>query len=108
MPSPLERVSTITEKGQTTIPKVVRDALGVSYGGKIVFRVDENGVSLRPADEDDQDPVLQSFLSFLAEDMRDRPEVISALPSALASRILALTEGSEVDPDEEIEGAVTL
>ena len=69
MPSPLERVSTITEKGQTTIPKVVRDALGVSYGGKIVFRVDENGVSLRPADEDDRDPVLQSFLSFLAEDM---------------------------------------
>ena len=29
----LEEISTITAKGQTTIPKAVRQALGVGYGG---------------------------------------------------------------------------
>ena len=47
MPALLEEISTITAKGQTTIPKSVRQALGVDYGGKIAFRVDEHGVSVR-------------------------------------------------------------
>ena len=38
MPALLEEISTITAKGQTTVPKSVRQALGVDYGGRIAFR----------------------------------------------------------------------
>jgi antitoxin PrlF len=107
MPTVLERVGTITEKGQVTIPKPVRDALGVGYGGRVVFRIDENGVSVHAAD-DDQDPILAGFLSFLANDMRERPQSISVFPKALAKRIAELTGAVEVDPEEEIEGPVAL
>jgi len=33
----LEKISTITAKGQTTIPKAVRQALGVDFGGRMPF-----------------------------------------------------------------------
>ncbi len=108
MPAILERVGTITEKGQITVPKPVRDALGVTYGGRIVFRVDDRGVSVHPVDSEVEDPTLASFLSFLAKDMRERPEAISAFPTALAERISELIGTAEVDPDEEIEGPVAL
>ena len=35
--------ATITSKGQTTIPKEVRDALGLQAGDKIDFLVDADG-----------------------------------------------------------------
>jgi antitoxin PrlF len=108
MPAVLERVGTITEKGQITVPKPVRDALGVSYGGRVVFRVDKHGVSVHAADDERKDPVVAGFLSFLAKDMRDHPEMISAFPTALAKRIGELTGTDEVDPDGEIEGPVAL
>ena len=41
--------STVTSKGQITIPKQVRDRLGVHQGDRIEFVVDPDGsVSLRP------------------------------------------------------------
>ena len=61
----LEEISTITAKGQTTIPKAVRQALGVGYGGRIAFRVSDAGVTVCRADID-EDPAIDSFLSFLA------------------------------------------
>ena len=105
MVSVLERKSKITGKGQTTVPKFVRDALGVGAGGMITFRVDEqHRVSIHRAEDDGDDPVVGAFLSFLAEDMQKRPEAISALTPALAERIAALIEGVEVDQEEEIKG----
>jgi len=32
----------VTSKGQVTVPKVVRDALGINEGDEVVFRVDGN------------------------------------------------------------------
>ena len=52
MSAMLEEISTITAKGQTTVPKSVRTALGVNYSGKIAFRVDERGVSVHRAEVD--------------------------------------------------------
>jgi antitoxin PrlF len=108
MPALLEETSTITAKGQTTIPKSVRQALGVDYGGKIAFRVDEHGVSVRRADTEHEDPAIDSFLTFLAEDIKHRPEALTALSPALAERIAALTEGVKVDLDATIDGDVDL
>lgn len=108
MPALLEEISTITAKGQTTIPKSVRQALGVDYGGKIAFRVDERGVSVHRADAEHDDPVIDSFLSFLAEDLKRRPEALTALSPAFAERIAVLTECVNVDLDAPIEGDVDL
>ena len=38
-----EIVSTITSKGQVTIPAEIRRRLGVGTGAKITFVIDENG-----------------------------------------------------------------
>ncbi len=100
--------SKITVKGQTTVPKAVRQALGVSYGGEIDYIVDEDGrVSLLRAEEE-TDPVIDGFLAFLAQDMARNPSRIVAFPVDLAERAASLTAGMNVDPDEEIDGDVTL
>ncbi|HZP65331.1 MAG TPA: AbrB/MazE/SpoVT family DNA-binding domain-containing protein [Rudaea sp.] len=41
--------STLTSKGQTTIPKEIRDYLDLHPGDRIEFVVRENGVMLRAA-----------------------------------------------------------
>lgn len=42
-------LSTITSKGQTTIPKEIRDALGLKAGDKVRFTLLPNGkVIMRP------------------------------------------------------------
>ena len=108
MSTTLEEISTITAKGQTTVPKAVRQALGVDYGGRITFRVDERGVTVHRADEGDADPVIGNFLAFLARDMERRPEALMALSPELASRIAALVGGGEIDLDTLIDGDVDL
>ncbi|KQP11228.1 AbrB family transcriptional regulator [Methylobacterium sp. Leaf99] len=100
--------SRITSKGQTTVPKAVRQALGVSYGGEIAYVVDDSGhVSLLGADRE-TDPVIDGFLTFLARDMTRNPSQVTAFPAALAERMAALTAGMTVDLAEEIDGAVAL
>ena len=103
----LEEISTITAKGQTTIPKAVRQALGVDYGGRIAFRVSDAGVTVCRADID-EDPAIDSFLSFLAADLKRHPEAVKALSPELAARITSLTANVPVDLDEVIDGDVDL
>lgn len=104
----VEEISKITAKGQTTIPKAVRQALGVDYGGRIAFRIDRDGVTVRRVDVDDDDPAIQGFLAFLGRDLQTRPEAIAALGADLAARVAALTAGIDVDPSEPIEGDVAI
>lgn len=104
----LERIATITEKGQTTVPKPVREALGVRSGDRIVFRIEGGGVSIHRAENDDQDPALEGFLALLAEDIASRPGALAAMTPVLAKRIAQVVEGVEVDVQEAIEGEVDL
>ena len=104
----VEERSKMTAKGQTTVPKAVRQALGVGYGDEIAFVVDERGVSVRRAEGEDTDPVIGRFLDFLARDMAEHPENIRAFPLPLVERMASLTEGMMVDPEDEIEGQVSL
>jgi antitoxin PrlF len=103
-----EEISTITSKGQTTVPKSVRQALGLSEGDQIAFRVDEAGVTVRRAEETRDDPALASFLAFLAKDIEANPRRLKALSPALAKRMADLTKGMSFDPDEAIDGDVDL
>lgn len=110
MPALLKKVSTITEKGQVTIPKSVRETLGLGYGGRIAFYIDENRrVSIeKEVDEADDDPVIGSFLTFLAQDMEKHPEHVQEFPKALLEQMAALTKGMQVDPDDAIVGDVNI
>ncbi|BCQ07076.1 transcriptional regulator MraZ [Mycobacterium heckeshornense] len=36
----MDVAATVTSKGQVTIPKAVRDALGIQEGDKVIFRVE--------------------------------------------------------------------
>ena len=103
----LEEFSTITAKGQTTVPKAVRQALGVDYGGRIAFRVGDGGVTVSRVDEQD-DPAIVSFLDFLAEDIKHHPERVKVLSPDLAARIAALVDDNPVNLDDEIVGDVAL
>ena len=114
-PAVVEEVCTITAKGQTTVPKAVRQALGVGYGGRIAFRVEEGAVTVRALPERDgedaaEDPALAPFLALLEADLAARPaEAVRPLPESLAGRLDALgAEAGEADPDAAIEGEVSL
>lgn len=106
----LREESTITAKGQTTVPKAVRQALGVDYGGRLAFVVDEQRrVYVEKADEEESDPVVDRFLAFLARDMTRHPgESIVALPDGLRERVMVLVGNMDIDLDAEIDGDVTL
>lgn len=108
MSARVDEVSKITAKGQTTVPKAVRRALGVDFGGRIAFRVDRDTVTIRRADDDDRDPVVEGFLAFLEKDMDRRPEAIVALDDELAARVASLVGEADVDLDAPIEGEVAL
>jgi antitoxin PrlF len=104
----IEKVTTITVKGQTTVPKPIRQALGVDAGDQIAFRLDASGVTIRRADAGHEDPAVAAFLSFLARDMKRHPGKLKALTPDLARQIAELVEGVEFDPDAPIEGDVDL
>lgn len=44
-----QATTTITQRGQVTIPTIIRKKLGVTARDKVTFTVDEHGVHLRPA-----------------------------------------------------------
>ena len=105
----VEEVCTITAKGQTTVPKVVRQALGVGYGGKIAFRIEDGRVTLHADPAADEDPALAPFLALLEADMAARPEAVRPIPEALLTQLDSIAaEVGEVDLDAPIEGDVDL
>ena len=102
----LEEVSTITAKGQTTVPKSVRQILGIDYGGKVAFRVEDGQVTLHSLEH--EDPVVGRFLNFLARDIERRPETVTALSKNFAARMASLAKGKRVNVEAPIEGPVDL
>ena len=106
MPLTLERVAKITAKGQTTVPKAVRDALGVGEGDSIAFRLDDQGgVTLARHEAEDEESAVDAFLAFIAADIRRRPEAVTQLSEATADRRRSLAAGVKADPDGDYSGA---
>ncbi len=44
-----ERYTTVTRRGQVTVPQEIRQALGLKQGDKVVFVWDGDAVTLRPS-----------------------------------------------------------
>ncbi|ODS93729.1 MAG: AbrB family transcriptional regulator [Comamonas sp. SCN 65-56] len=86
----IHEIATLTSKGQITLPKPIRQALGVDVGGKLAFDLRGSEV----------------FLSLLARDI-EAGRNIQGLPEDLARAMLEHA-GHDVNLGEEIDGAVEL
>jgi antitoxin PrlF len=103
----IHEVATITSKGQITLPKTIRQALGVDYGGKVAFDLQGSQVIVTRADEaSNDDPAIGAFLAMLEKDIRTGQH-LCALPDELVQAMLA-TPTQPVDLDADIDGDVTL
>lgn len=61
-------VSTVTSKGQITIPKAIRDRFGLSEGTVLEFVVEEDGkIVLRPKNDGGSDRVFGMLREFAPE-----------------------------------------
>lgn len=75
------------------------------FKGEVTARVIAPGRMLVVAEletSEKADPVMESFLAFLSQDMMNHPEKIRPLDEKLTKRIDRLTKGMVVDPDESL------
>lgn len=92
--------STLTDRYQTTIPDSVRKALRLKKRDRIQYTIQPDGqVIISRSDQLEADPVLEQFLDFLAEDMRQNPQRIQAVSPELMNRLHKLVGDVEVDLD---------
>jgi len=103
----IHEVATLTSKGQITLPKPIRQALGVDAGGKLAFEFAGGRVIVtRVSDDEHQDPAIGSFLALLEKDIQSGQR-IGTLPEQLAQSLLARL-GKPTDLSEDIDGDVAL
>lgn len=101
MSSVIEAESSLTDRYQTTVPAPVRRALRLRKRDAILYRVRDDGsviISRKPA-ADEEDPVIDSFLAFLAKDMTVHPERIVGVDIGLLDRIRPLVADVSFDLD---------
>lgn len=106
MAATIDVESTLTDRYQTTVPETVRRALRLGKRDKIHFTIHPGGQvvlsKVEPPAVEEADPVLESFLGFLAHDLAARPEQLRVLGVDFAERLQALVAGVEVDLDAEL------
>ena len=97
----------MTAKGQITLPKAIRQALGVDVGAKVAFELRENGqIVVSRADTEHEDPAIAAFLDLLVGDIRAGRHV-RTIPDDLAQDMLEYAQ-REAGPGEDIDGDVAL
>ena len=104
--SVIHEVATLTSKGQITLPKSIRQALGVDTGGKVAFDLRDGEVVVTRADAEHEDPAIGAFLNLLARDI-EAGRNIRGLPEELARTMLEhaghkVALGDDFDEDVEI------
>lgn len=107
MTTTIEEASTITAKGQTTVPKRVRQALGVDFGGKIVFRVAGGRVTVHNLAVEHRDPALGRFLKLLEADI-SAGRNIRNLPKQTVASLRRILKQVGVDLETPLDGDVDL
>jgi antitoxin PrlF len=92
--------STLTDRYQTTVPEPVRKALHLNKREKILYTIQADGqVLMSRTERYDDDPALSQFLSFLAKDISDNPQHLSAISNELVGRVQSLVTGVKLDLD---------
>jgi antitoxin PrlF len=107
MATVIKEVSTITAKGQTTVPKSVRQALGVDLGGKIAYRIEGGRVTVHNPEVEERDPALTAYLRLIEKDLAAGRNMHD-LPADVAKALLRAARDVRVDLAEKLEGDVVL
>ncbi len=98
--------ATVTSKGQITLPKPIRDALGVDTGGKVAFDLMGSEIVISRVSEQHEDPAILGFLSLLEKDIQSGQHINSLPYDLVGSMLNAL--GQPADFNEDIIGDVAL
>ena len=105
--SHIHEIATLTSKGQITLPRPIRQALGVDSGGKVAFDFNGSSIVVTRADAAEHtDPAIGKFLALIEKDIALGKNV-SALPPHLAKSLKNALQ-TKLDPATEIEGDVSL
>lgn len=83
----IHEVATLTSKGQITLPKSIRQALGADTGSKLAFELRGGEVVVTRADAEHEDPAIAAFLALLARDI-EAGRNVRGLPEDLARTML--------------------
>lgn len=103
----IHEVATLTSKGQITLPKPIRQALGVTFGGKVAFELQGSQVVVsRAEDSVHEDPAIGSFLALLEKDIQSGQRLCN-LPDDVVQAMQAALK-RPVDLSDDIDGEVTL
>ena len=93
--------STLTDRYQTTIPEPIRKVLGLNKRDKITYTIESDGrVVISRASGHEDDPIVETFINFLAQDLNNNPQQVKAINSDLVNRINSLTNEVELDLDQ--------
>ncbi|GGJ78393.1 AbrB/MazE/SpoVT family DNA-binding domain-containing protein [Deinococcus aquiradiocola] len=72
MRTPTRATATLSSKGQLTLPKEVRERLGVQKGDEVEFTLDDHGIHLRPRRQGDN-PFLRWVQDGPVQHQADQP-----------------------------------
>lgn len=96
----LQAESTLTDRYQTTVPDIVRKALGLGKRDKICYGINADGtVTISRSQESEEDPILNKFLNFLTEDMEQNPQHIQAITRETLNRVTSVVGDVDIDLD---------
>jgi antitoxin PrlF len=81
------------------VPETVRRALRLNKRDKIQYIIRPGGevVLMRATEGNQDDPVLNQFLDFLAQDIAANPERLQVIDDSLAHRLKSLVGSIDVD-----------
>mgnify|MGYP006428329541 CR=1 FL=1 len=102
----VEETGTLTSKGQTTVPKTVRQMLGLASGDVVTWRIVDGAVTVTKGDREEADPAIAAFLKLLERDIAAGRNVHD-LPQDLTETLQELAEG-DADPAEFIDGETVI
>ena len=99
----LKAESSLTDRYQTTVPDLVRKTLGLNKRDKIAYKIDSDGtVTITRSETSPEDPILNKFLDFLAQDMKQNPQHIQPIGLETLKRVQSLVENVEIDLDSSL------
>jgi len=103
-----QQTSKITDKGQTTVPKPVRDALGLRAGDRVAFDTVGDQIVIRRVSKTHKDPQLAGLLALFDRDIAARRNLKTALPAGVTSSMKKARAAVKVKPDQPLRGDVAL
>lgn len=99
----LQTESTLTDRYQTTIPDPIRKALHLNKRDKILYTLQPDGNVCISKIEDHHDPLIEDFLTFIADDIKNNPQHLTSINQTLSNRIESLVTGVEFDLNEPLD-----